>query len=452
MEEWCKLVRYYEEPREPYHLLSACLFYKAEYVKTTNGVTRDETAAKQRLFMEAIRRNAEMYDRGEWPRNTRMRIHMDASLQVLADWVTFLDPYWKHPFFQFVVYDVPRYRDPTNPAFHRGLLGTMMRFHPMFDVNASDKPDKSLASMVSIVDLDNLYSAVWLQTVLQKFPTVPTHTKKFLSFSSPFSMPFYGTIMRGVSQERPRGYWLSAMLTTTDYRFPAAAWSALPEVIESDQVLGKLRYLDALKVALFDNRIDGFYEDFEYGIDEILLNHLVETEVQRGLATVEVVRIKTKQSSSPNFIRKRLLDYVRWNDRKKKLQPLYDSLGVANYDQLQKTLQSKHDMTQFVEFFRSKKDSMDLLEAMQIDQRIVYAIKAFDRASFDKDLDFNRLSVPITFRHTDDSNATKLARVMRALNVPDLLLGVDLSASTSRKKKPRKRTKDPKDHGKNPKP
>jgi predicted CopG family antitoxin len=199
------------------------------------------------------------------------------------------------------------------------------------------------------------------------------------------SIPFYGTLIDGITEEKPRGYWISASLITSKVIFPYYRWQNLLEYINTREILNKIRYLDALKVAIYDNKIDKFLEDFEYGLDEIILNSIINEYIDKKMITV-MVKIAVGQSSdkSLEFIKEKIKTYIIWNAQKtKRIINLYRILNVRSYEELVKMMNEKKTLSELLKIFQNK-DVINIMKNLQIDKRILYVIENFNETEYKK--------------------------------------------------------------------
>ena len=334
--------------------------------------------------MWGLQENAAMYDRGAWPPDTRMRIYYDDSLALYPAWAPLLAKYRDHPFFQWVHFDMPAYKDPQDPRLHLQLIGTVMRFHAFFD-------HACRATVISAVDLDIVYKPRWLHEVRARLPLkaessaagsrkAATTKCNAVIFSNGVASPYYGALIRGIMDDPVRRYYVNAGLFSARYRFPEGEWDALPSAVFADPAfLRRLRYLDLLKVALWRESPDRLYEDFEYGFDEILLNYLVERKVAAGELRPCVVYLTSPKLNRPDFLRGRLMDYLRWNaaKRSRHLPALLAALRVPDVRALQARLERLPDTAALANAFRGAPGALDLLGRMQVDARLVEVLRGF---------------------------------------------------------------------------
>ena len=365
---WINLEPLYTEPDMKYHLLSGCLFLKEKYIKTTNGTVRDETIRKQELITKCIEKNAKEYDKGVWGKNIRLRIYFDKSIHQSQRLNASFEKYLHHPFFQWVRYDIPSMKGSSNQTFHMGLIGTIVRFHPLF-VRSSN------VNAVSVIDLDNNYTDKWRET----FDTFMKSKYDIHYISGPFSVPFYGCIIKGVTKENdPSILWCGALSFTSKCVFPRSRWNNMLANIQSNSILGRIRFLDSFKVSLYNNTSEMFMEDFEYGLDEILLNDMVYYYIDRGLVNPMVTKIKPQAFYLLNFFRKRVMDYLKWNDGKSdQMYYLYKALNVSSYAELMDKVNYFKTADPLIRYFK-KTEVLKILARLQFDRRLLYLIQDYD--------------------------------------------------------------------------
>lgn len=365
---WIQLEPLYKEPDMKYHLLSGCLFLKEKYVKKTNGMVRDVTTSKQEIISKCIEDNAKDYDKGIWDKNVRLRIYFDPSIHKSPLLNACFEKYVHHPFFQWVRYDIPSMKVSKNPTFHSGLIGTIVRFHPLFVRGPN-------VIAVSVIDLDNKYKDKWRETI-----------HKFIKsdydihyISGLFNIPFYGCIIKGVTKEDdPSILWSGALSFTSKVVFPRSRWNNMLMHIQSNSMLGRIRFLDSFKVSIYNNTSEMFMEDFEYGLDEIILNDIVYYYTNRKLVKPMITMIKPQSFSLINFPRKKILEYLKWNDEKSdKMYYLYKALKVSSYAELEHKVSAFKTPEQLFGLFKPK-EVFDILWQLQIDRRVLYLIYEYD--------------------------------------------------------------------------
>ena len=188
--------------------------------------------------------------------------------------------------------------------------------------------------------------------------------------------------MEGITDEKPEGYWIPAGLFASKVILPYNKWQNLLEYIKSRDILNKLRYLDALKVAIYDNKIDKYMEDFEYGLDEVVLNSIINEYIKLG--KIKIMVKNSIANKSIDFLRDRIKIYLKWNALKtRKIINLYKAFKVKSYDELIKKLDEKNNVVEFIKMFKNK-EIIEQLNNLQIDKRIIYIMENFNQDEYNK--------------------------------------------------------------------
>jgi len=369
---WITFEKKYKEEPEKYHLLSSCFFVKDKYIKTTYGKVRDDSLKKQKMIMGCIEEHAKKYEEGKWDnKKVRLRIYYDYSLEKSELWKKIEERYLYHPFFQWVKYKIAGKKDINNPDLHIGLIGTMVRFHPLFTKNKR-------IELISVIDLDNMYTEEWKKEVDKLLKS----EYDIMCFSSILNIPFYGSIIGGISDDLPCGYWIAAGFLTSKIRFPYERWYNMMNYIYSDNILYKLRFFDSFKYAIFKNEEDKFFEDYEYGLDEIIINNIINNYVRLKKIRVMVVLIRNKPNVS--FFRKRIIDFLEWNNLKTdRINILLKIYKVRTFYDLKNLLFKCDTLEKLVKLLR-KKETMEILDGMQFDKRLVCIIRDYNEKEVEK--------------------------------------------------------------------
>uniref|UniRef100_A0A6C0H4V6 Uncharacterized protein n=1 Tax=viral metagenome TaxID=1070528 RepID=A0A6C0H4V6_9ZZZZ len=364
--KWITFEKMYKEEPNNYHLLSSCFFIKDKYIKTTYGKVRDESLKKQKMIMNCIEEHAKKYDNGEWDnKSVRLRVYYDWSLEKSDLWKIIRDKYLHHPFFQWIKYEIAGKKDYNNPDIHIGLIGTIVRFHPLFTKNEKIK-------VISIIDLDNMYTGEWKKEV-DKFVD---SSYNVMCFSSILNIPFYGSIIGGISDDLPCGYWIAAGFLTCKVRLPYERWNNMMEYVYSNSILYKLRFFDSFKYAIFKNEEDRFFEDYEYGLDEIIINNIINYYIKIGKLRMMVVLIRNRPNVS--FFRKRILDFLEWNNLKTaRINNLLNIYKVKTFNELKNKIYKMETLKDLTKLL-NKKETIDLLNGMQFDKRLICIIKEYN--------------------------------------------------------------------------
>jgi hypothetical protein len=358
---WCKLTPLYTEEPNDYHLLSTCLFVKQNYIKTTKGIVKDMGSLRRKQFISTIKKHIQSYDKGYWDDKYRLRIHFDNSFERNDELMKIFNEYKHHPFIQWVKYELPNLKDPEFKKDHIGMIGMIVRQHPLFVKN-------NKINCVSIIDMDSWYTDSWKQ-VLIKFKK---SKYDFHAFNSIFSIQFYGTIMPGISLQKNPNFWVPGGMFSSKIRFPDWRWNQIPEFI-NNHMLPTLRFFDSFKVALFDNKIDRMMEEYEYGLDEMYLNYIVNYYISKQNLSIQLTPIHSYNNIQ--MVTGRILTYIKWNEYKTyRTHELYTLLHVKNFEELTKKINNITTLPQLIKVFRHK-PILDLLKSLQFDRRIIHILE-----------------------------------------------------------------------------
>lgn len=370
---WCKFTSFYKDEPNDYHLLSAVLFVKQKYIKTTKGIIKDMSTLRRQQFIHTIKKHVQHYDKGYWTDKYRLRIHFDNSFERNEELMNIFNQYKDHPFLQWVKYELPNLKDPEYSLDHIGMIGMIVRFHPLFIKN-----DK--INCVSVIDMDSWYTEDW-KNELSKFKK---SNHDFHWFNSAICMQLYGIIMPGLSLYHNPTFWVPGGLFSSKITFPQWRWNQIPDFIRIN-MLPNLRFLDSFKVSLFDNRIDKMMEDYEYGLDEMYLNYMVNYYITKQKISFQLKPIQT-YNIIPLFIN-RILTYIKWNDIKTyRTHKLYELLNVKDYNELDKKMSNIKSLHHLFHLFRHK-SILDMMKTLQIDHRIIYTLENLDETTL-KSIDF----------------------------------------------------------------
>lgn len=359
---WCKLTPLYSSEPSDYHLLSTCIFVKKNYIKTTKGIVKNMASIRKEQFIRNLKKHIQHYDNGYWTDKFRLRIHIDDSFENDSDYSSVFKEYKDHPFIQWVKYDLPNFKYPSSKE-HIGLIGTLIRFHPLFFKNDN-------INCISVIDIDNWYTNKWKDEIDKfKHSNYDIHT-----FTPILPLPFYASIIPGISNETPTDYWLAAGLFSSKIYLPSWRWAQLPEYINTI-MLPRLRFLDSFKMAIYDNKTDQMMEDYEYGMDEMYLNKIVNYYIEKKHYKLMKKTIITNPNPA-TFLSNKILDYIQWNDLKTyRVKYLYDALHVKDFNHLSKKIKHIKSINELIHLFRP---TIDILKTLQFDQRIVYVIENLD--------------------------------------------------------------------------
>ena len=377
-------------------MLSTSMFFFPGYSKVYKDFgVKDETDKKQLLFMNVIHDYVKKFDRDQWYKdNVLVRIYLDGSLEAYESpdgtrpWTSVLADISNHENFQLVSYACadPSFRESAHTlervgkskaalSWHRGLLGTMMRFHAAFDF-----PENRIAKCVCLVDIDSVYTDKWWK-LQEDFLT--DQTARIMALTGPMEIGLHGYVFTdslALTESENIPLFCKGGLTSVRSLLDPVAWNEFPERWRT--MRRDLRSIDMLRF-IFEEPPVRLMEDFAYGFDERVLNEIF-------LKGREIKRIGTFRVNAAANFASMLLRTFKWNGKSVAMRELAVASGFEDIDA----------MIAFVESFvpvaapgadrRPPSPSMDELESvilsrfrphvkimfeLQIDRRMLHAIQ-----------------------------------------------------------------------------
>ena len=388
---WCELTFPPAPPAQARYtfLLSTSLFYFPKYTRAyrARGVF-DETHEKQSSFVDALRYYAALFEIPWFKRHVLLRVYYDDSLLLYTaqdgtpPWPGILAALGKNDSFQLVGFRCadPRFRETVSLSgsgseveVHRGLLGTLMRFHAAFDF-----PENRIADTVCLIDVDSLYTPAWWREHMDFLRA--GDAKKILAFTGPFEVGLHGYLPPESAYIQP---FVKGGFTSFKQLLPAAEWTDFPNLWEGARPA--LRYLDALRTVEFGEKGSAgerLYEDFGYGVDEAVLNALL-LDKSRAMGLREVTLCRPASQAIPNFMAK-LAAAFRWNGaRSVPFRQLCAAMGDVDPDKLVAAVTGAR-INGFADLETSVVSQLRphaaLMERMQMDARLIHVIRTFSAA------------------------------------------------------------------------
>jgi hypothetical protein len=337
--EWCSLDFHArtggdEGARPRRILLSSSLFYFPQYTKRFAGNhVVDQSRRRQETFLEVIAYYERVFHDHAWFRdNVTLRLYYDDSLMMYnaakhghparKPWPDVIRRHRADPRsnFQWVRFECgdERFREafaasPTNQhAFrgHRGLLGSIMRFHALYDV-----PENEGFETVCLIDMDAVYTFDWwVEHVKFTAAAKESSAPKVMAIVGMFEIPLFGYIESPHENPAHDHALLHAGITSiSNARLPREEWRTMPARI--DRLRPYCRYLDSLRCMLYDDesgKAERLYDDFAYGFDEALLNRVVFAPHIVALKLKEVSVVRDVQKTM-RFFTTKLLSFLAWN-------------------------------------------------------------------------------------------------------------------------------------------
>jgi len=350
-------------------LLCTSLFYMPGYTKVSlkDGV-RDLTHERHAAFARVLEAYERAFTTVAWMRaRVALRIYHDDSLDAYvapdgkAPYPAILRRLAKCPSIQLVSFRVadPRFRS-ADGAFHVGTFGAFVRLHALTEGGAD------AAGAVALVDADSFYTPAFYKRCF----AAPLG---FTAFTGPLEITHHAW----VPPEAPALPNAKAGFTLLKgARLPAATWSDFATA-GMDAVLPRMRYLDAMRLAVFGptSSAERLYEEFAYGADELILNAWIQ---RSGLPVAEARLVRPGPGGVEYFFHK-LVAYLRWNGaRSVAATELARALGQPSVDALVATVERDAPGVTTLAALRAYlapwRPHVPLLRQLQIDGRIVAVV------------------------------------------------------------------------------
>lgn len=160
MDKYCKLTRFYDEPKHKYNLITTVIFFS----NTISYKVDKNKSSPYHIYFTGLNNNInDFYKYFDY--NFYYRIYFDNSIlkKIIDDdeaniyvdkFNQILEDLKKKPRIQLVHYDCPKFKIDK---FHKGLFGTVMRFDPLFTKENTNLIFISDIEKFTIVDIKYLY-------------------------------------------------------------------------------------------------------------------------------------------------------------------------------------------------------------------------------------------------------------------------------------------------------
>jgi len=294
--------RWEKEPTAPYAILCYSLFYNPNYLRHYHGRPTVNIAKKRQLrFLYALTTNIENADMGFIPAHWKFRIFYDDSLLKFEHkgkkpWQLFFQKYKRHPKVQLVKYDCPGFR--TETGFHIGLFGTIMRLKPLFEKDP-------LVKMIVLCDADEVIT----RTYLDNIKGFEASDAGFNSICTPYSVNAY-------MREKKYDCYLHVGMLASKTKFDPEMWDFIMFQLKNCQHKSFSQLLKRLQERWQELNPDKpirSYRDFEYGMDEIIVNYYITKLLKKQ--NVKMRRVWYRPLVNPFF--RTLSMYLDYNYREK---------------------------------------------------------------------------------------------------------------------------------------
>lgn len=160
MDKYCKLTKFYKEPKHKYNLITTVIFFS----NTISYKNDKNNSSPYHIYFSGLINNIEdfyryfdytFYYRIYFDNSILKKITDDDEANIYVDkFNQMLEDLKKKPRIQLVHYDCPKFKIDK---FHKGLFGTVMRFDPLFTKENTNLIFISDIEKFTIVDIKYLY-------------------------------------------------------------------------------------------------------------------------------------------------------------------------------------------------------------------------------------------------------------------------------------------------------
>jgi hypothetical protein len=391
----CNFTKKYIEPTHKYNIFSFSIFYMDIYKRFFSNYSKDVSIQKQKQFLYNLTLNIQNLERGFFGDNWYIRIFYDKSLFKFKDgnnkpWDAFIKTYENNRYVQFVEFKCSEFENKNIKDSHINLFGTFARLYPIFEKN-------DLLETVVIFDADNMITKDYFDEILE-FKKTNYH---YNSFCSNYEFCYY----KNHNAIDNNNCYLRCGMVSFNIKLPIEIW---------DYILYQLKTFDDVKFNDLLNKLYNShcelmpekkiksYKEFEYGIDEIVLNYYIKKYMDIQKYKLRVVRYKPfiipiintiitymKYNSSNKIGQKNIVisilknilkdDYTgKLNDDLNKFNKLY--FNNIKMDSLYQ------DISPYLDIL---KKNFELLNQLNLPNTIINFIKNINTKDFDNIKDFS---------------------------------------------------------------
>jgi hypothetical protein len=391
----CNFEKKYIEPISNYVVVSFSLFYIDEYIRHKRSSTNNISESRQLDFIYNMTCNINLLDLDIIPSNWYFRIYYDNSIFNFKynnkyPWKDFFKKYIKHKRIQFVKFKCPSFMVENK---HKNLFGTILRLYPLF---CQDEK----TSMIILFDCDNTFTQKYLDEI-EKFRI---SDYDYNTFSSKYETSYY---MYDFNEE-DRHYYFRMASFASKVKYNIEYWNKILINISvyNDKTFESLvTFLYNLHLSVLPNKKIKGYKDFEYGMDEIILNYQIKNLFEKNKKKLRIVRY----NPNPLMVYNTFEKYLKFNYKKnrdivnkivnniaKKVTKKYkkDDLNF-NLNKINKSLFSYINNTEFNFDILYKYYIHPVLENIDIVEKLIMPnniIKFFKKSNINdyKYLDYNQ--------------------------------------------------------------
>ena len=391
----CNFIKEYKEPEHKYNIFSFSIFYMAKYIRFYKDYSKDISTQRQKQFLYNLTLNIQNLERNFFGNNWYIRIFYDKSLFKFKigsrkPWLEFITKYKNNHHVQFVEFKCNQFENKFIKESHINLFGTFARLYPIFEPN-------DLLETIVVFDADNIITKDYFNEILEFKKTKYDYN----SFCSNYEFSYY----KNNNALDNDNCYLRCGMVAFNIKIPNEIWN---------YILYQLKTFDDVKFAYLIDKLYDYhrqimpekkiksYKDFEYGMDEIVLNYYIKKNMEKNNYKLRVVPYKPlvlplintiiayMKYNSSNEVKQQdivstILKNILKDDYKGKLDDDLNAFNKLYYNNIK--MNSSYD--EILPYIEILKDNFDLLKKLNLPNTIIYFIKNIGRKNYEHVKDFD---------------------------------------------------------------
>lgn len=280
----CNFIKQYKEPVEKYNIFSFSIFYMKKYTRHYKDFSKNISIKRQNQFLYNLILNINNLENGFFGNNWYFRIYYDKSLFEFNignkyPWKDFYNTYKNNRLIQFVQFRCDHFINSKSDS-HINLFGTFARLHPIFEKN-------DLLETVCVFDADNFITKKYFDEIM----IFKKSNFDYNSFCSSYETSYY----KNNNRKDPDNCYIRCGMLAVNKKLPENLWNFILYQLKTYQDKEFEKLIEKLFIyhskLLPDKKIKT-YKEFEYGMDEIILNYYIKQFFIDNKFKMRVVRYK----------------------------------------------------------------------------------------------------------------------------------------------------------------
>lgn len=266
----CNFIKKYNEPKQKYNIFSFSIFYMKEYQQYNKEDSEDISVKRQTTFLYNLALNISNLESGVFGKNWYFRIYYDESIfnfkiDKVYPWIEFFNKYKNNKLIQFVKFNCRHFIDKQKKSkCHINLFGTLPRLYPIFEEN-------KLLQTIVVFDADNYITKKYFDEII----LFKKSKYDYNAFCSKYETTFYRDINSNINDY----CYLRCGMISVNKKLPQDLWNFILyqlETFEDERFELHLQRIFTYHTSLMPDKKIKPYQEFEYGMDEIILNYYIK--------------------------------------------------------------------------------------------------------------------------------------------------------------------------------